>query len=79
MILHHPNCRVSQCETCMTDHLTLEQELRRRCGGANFDWLSKYHTFMQSRRGGAETEYGWATPESFDEENIQAFVDWWNS
>ena len=79
MVLHHPMCKLSRCETCLTDHIALEKELKRRCGGGNFDWLSKYHKFMKSRPGGAETEFGWATPESFEEENIQAFVDEWNA
>lgn len=78
MILRHPMCKHFRCEVCMEDHMALERLLRERCGGGNADWLSKYHTFMKSRPGGgAETVHGWATPESFEEENIAAFVaDW---
>jgi len=74
---HHPMCKETHCNICMEDHLALERLLREKCGGKNRDWLSKYHTFMNSRPGGAETIHGWATPESFYEENIEEFVDAW--
>ncbi len=76
---HHPMCEHSRCDICMEDHMALERLLREKCGGGNVDWLSKYHTFMKTRTGGAETAHGWATPESFDDANIEAFVAGWSS
>lgn len=77
MIRRHPMCKHQRCQICMDDHMALERLLRERCGGGKVDWLSKYHAFMKSRPGGAETVHGWATPESFEDGNIDAFVaDW---
>ena len=77
MILHHSMCQDHDCKICLDDHIALEQELKKRCGGANLDWLSKYHKFITLNFGEAETEFGWATPKSFDESNIDAFVNDW--
>jgi len=76
--LRHPNCKEQDCSVCMEDHMLLETELRSRCGGRKLDWLSKYHSFISKRLGRAETEWGWATPECFEEVNINAFVEDWN-
>ncbi len=78
MILHHPMCQDVNCKTCFDDHIALQEELQKRCGGSNLDWLSKYHTFISKRIGEAETIYGWATPECFEESNIAAFVNSFN-
>jgi hypothetical protein len=74
MILHHPNCRDADCEICMADHMALQAELERRTGDKRTDHLGKYHSWLSKNGIPAETKWGWATPEAFDDENIAAYV-----
>lgn len=74
MILHHPNCALPKCEICMADHVALQAELEKRTSDTRTDHLGKYHLWLSRHGIPPETEFGWATPETFDDENIAAYV-----
>lgn len=76
MILHHPNCELPKCEICMADHIDLQKELEKRTGNSRIDHLGKYHGWMSQHGIPAETEFGWATPQAFDDNNISAYVEY---
>jgi hypothetical protein len=59
----------------MEDHEQLQQILEERTGIDTIDHLGQYHSWLSKHGISPETEYGWATPESFDEENINAYVE----
>jgi len=74
--LHHPNCRDNRCSTCLSDHLKLGKLLDNFCKTDNrIDHLGKIHLWMSKNNQQPETEYGWATPETFDMDNINAYIE----
>lgn len=76
--LHHPNCKQYRCPICFEDHDMLGRLLNKLCGTDNkVDHLSKIHKWMSDKGINPETEWGWATPETFEETNIKAYVDWY--
>ncbi len=75
MLQRHPNCKQDNCEVCLEDHEALEERLRKEMGGNLIDHLCQYRKFMDKRLGrSSETDWGWACPEVFEEENIKAYL-----
>lgn len=75
VILHHPNCRNDDCEICLNDHYSLGELLDEKCETGNrIDHLGKMHLWMTRSGLQAETEWGWATPQTFKKSNIDAYV-----
>jgi len=72
--LHHRYCRDTHCKTCLADHNALEKELDKLTGDNTVDHLGKIHRWMGLKGRVAETEWGWATPATFEEETIQEYV-----
>jgi hypothetical protein len=58
----------------MEDHEALEALLIKRTGNDAIDHLGHYHRWLSEHNIEPETEYGWATPESFEQNNINAYV-----
>lgn len=77
MILRHENCQIARCETCMEDHELLGQKLAALTRDYNTDHLGRYHLWLTQNNIPAETTFGWASAESFDEDNIYAYVVSW--
>ena len=73
MVARHAECQDTHCSVCLEDALALGDELRRRIGG-NCDLLGAYHGWLAANGIPNETEWGWVSPESYDENNIAAFV-----
>ena len=77
MKLTHEICWDTNCGICFDEHTELGKELDRRTGNNSVDHLGKYHKWLGDHGIEPETEYGWATAASFEEENINAYVaDW---
>ena len=75
MRLSHPNCMVKRCEVCLSEHEELGKYLDTLCGTGNkVDHLGKIHLWMSKQGINPETEWGWAIPETFSEENIRQYV-----
>jgi len=45
--------------------------------GNKVDHLGKYHKWLTDNGIKAETEYGWPTSKTFDDENIQKYIAWY--
>ncbi len=75
VILRHPNCRYSRCEICMEDHEELGKILTKLTMNDKIDHLGKYHLWLSKHGIEPETEWGWATPETFLRENIERYVN----
>src|SRR3990167_2068802 len=74
MEMMHHNCRDSYCLFCMRDCQKLEEQLKVVTGTGNlYDLLGRYHKWLSSNGIPAETEWGWFSPESFDDTNIERF------
>ena len=74
--LHHINCQDSKCHICLRDHLDLAELLDNLCNTDNrIDHLGKLHLWMSKNGYVTETEWGWATPETFEKDNIEAYVN----
>lgn len=72
--LCHKYCRDTECKTCLADHEALAKELDKLTGDNTVGHLGKIHRWMELKGKVAETEWGWATPATFEEENIQGYV-----
>ena len=78
MKLHHINCQDSRCSVCFNDSLKLEKYLQEKTKTGNkIDHLGKYHKWLSDNNINPETEWGWFTIESFDDKNIQNYIDWY--
>ena len=76
--LTHPNCQMSRCQFCLADHERLGHLLDELCHTSNkVDHLGKYHKWLSDNGIEPETEWGWATPEAFEDKNITAYVEWY--
>ena len=76
--LHHPNCKISRCPVCFEDHENLSHLLNDLCSTQNkVDHLGKYHKWLGDNGINPETEWGWATPATFETVNIEAYVTWY--
>ncbi len=75
VILRHPNCCIHSCEICMEDHEELGEILTKLTGNDKVDHLGKYHLWLSKHRIEPETEWGWATPETFLRKNITRYVN----
>ncbi len=76
MIQRHPNCKLDHCLICLADHEALEERLKKETGVTLVDHLSLYRKFMDARLGrSSETQWGWATREVFEEDNIRAYIN----
>ena len=76
MKLSHLYCRNTDCKLCLIEHEALEQKLEELTGDDTVDHLGKYHKWVGDNGHEPETEWGWATPLSFDDKLIQEYVDW---
>ena len=77
VILRHPNCQESRCPICLEDHLSLGYLLNDLCKtGNSIDHLGKIHSWMSDNGKSPETEWGWATPETFSPVNVREYVEW---
>ncbi len=77
MNLTHKNCNDDRCALCFKEHTDLGYELEMRTGINTVDHLGKYHKWLSDHGIEPETEWGWATDASFDEDNINAYVAYW--
>jgi len=74
VILRHINCRKSDCHICMEDHEKLGEVLEKLTDNDRVDHLGKYHMWLSKHGIEPETEWGWATPETFEDKNIGQYV-----
>jgi len=76
----HPNCTDTECDVCLNDVLRLRDELLHRIGWEKdfIDVLGHYRGWLERQGFVAETEHGWATPQVFDESNVEAYVAHWH-
>jgi len=74
--LRHIDCRDPDCAVCLEDHLALGNELARLTGSEKEDHLGKIHKWMRDNGMNPETEWGWATAETFWDSTIAAYVAW---
>lgn len=72
--LRHINCQNPDCRICMEDHLSLGDLLGELTGNDKVDHLGKYHQWLSLHDIPPETEWGWATEESFCAANIKQYV-----
>ncbi len=75
VLLRHKFCRNSDCKTCLDDHQTLGEKLEWLTDNDSSDHLGKYHAWLSKNGITPETEWGWATPESFLKVNMEAYAD----
>ena len=73
-MLHHQYCRMTDCRLCLADHEALEKALDELTGDNTVDHLGRMHRWMKLKGREAETEWGWATPQTFEEKNIEEYV-----
>ncbi len=59
---------------CLEDHIALGEYLEERTHLFHVDHLGRYRGWIDKHGIPAETEWGWATAETFDEENIEAYI-----
>jgi hypothetical protein len=77
VVLRHINCEDVDCRTCLADHLALGEELARLTNNQREDHLGRYEMFLRKiLKIETQTEWGWATQESFDEKNIEQYVNY---
>ena len=75
MNLSHPYCQNTECHVCFREHIMLGDYLDEKCEtNNNIDHLGKYHKWMSDNGFVPETEYGWASPETFNDNNIEAYI-----
>jgi len=74
--LRHIDCRNPDCAVCLEDHFALGRELDRLTGNDKIDHLGKMHKWMSDNGMKPETEWGWATVETFWDSTIAAYVAW---
>ena len=74
--LRHTDCQDPDCRICLEDHLALGRELAQRTGNDKVDHLGKIHKWMSDSGMTPETEWGWATAETFAVSTIAAYVRW---
>ena len=80
MKLHHPKCDNPRCEICLEDHEALQAQLSKMCGtGFEVIHLDLIKKWMNDNGKDPETEWGWFTPEVFEEKNINEYVEWYNA
>ena len=72
--LRHKNCKNPDCKICWDDHMALKDKLEALTGNNKIDHLDKYRYFLSQNKINAETEWGWASEESFDDKNISDYV-----
>ena len=72
--LRHPNCQIRACQTCLDDHQALAKWLDEATGNSKVDHLGRIHKWMSDNGKTPETEWGWATPETFSPDNLAAYV-----
>jgi hypothetical protein len=75
VVLRHINCQNADCRICMEDHLSLDSLLSELTHNYEVDHLGRYHSWLSKHGIKPETEWGWATEESFDAENIKKYVN----
>ncbi len=75
VILRHINCQNADCRICMEDHNSLENLLTELTHNSQVDHLGHYHSWLSKHGINPETQWGWATQEAFDSENIKKYVD----
>lgn len=75
-ILKHPFCKDPYCPWCLSDHEVLADYIKRETGVADMDHLQRYRLFLEKRHPGVEfeTEWGWAHPDVFKDENVAEFI-----
>ena len=75
MKLTHKNCKNQDCQVCMKDSMELMHILDYKTGDDTVDHLGKYHSYLSKHGIEPETEWGWFTEESFDDDNINAYCN----
>lgn len=68
-------CKYTDCKTCLAKHAALADELRKKTGVTRTDHLMNYRKWWDEQGIESETEYGWAEPFIFEQENIDRFMD----
>jgi len=77
MKLRHPNCQNTDCPICFRDHHELEKVLQEKTEkGKQYDLLGIYHKWLTDNDIPAETEWGWASTQAFEDANIDRFCEW---
>ena len=77
MEMRHPNCRNDRCSVCLRDHGLLNDLLDKLTGDDTVDHLGRYRSWLERNGGNFETEWGWATPEVFEDDNINSYAKWY--
>lgn len=76
MKMRHPDCQNNTCSVCLRDHHLLSDRLDELTNDSAKDHLGRYRSWLEKEGGNFETEWGWATPEVFEEKNIIAYTEW---
>jgi hypothetical protein len=76
----HINCEDADCKVCLADAFRLEKYLfeKTRTDRKYHDLLSEYRVWVDAHNIPAETEFGWPTVETYEHENIEAFINDFN-
>lgn len=77
MKLSHPYCQDTDCKVCLKEHEALGHRLAELTGDDTVDHLGKYHKWVGDNGYEPETDWGWATPLSFDDKLIQEYAAWY--
>lgn len=75
-VRHHFDCMFYQCQTCLDDHGRLAEYIEASSGLSSryHDFLGEYRSWLDANEIYAEGKDGWATRESWDKKNVDAFV-----
>ena len=76
MKLSHINCKDTECQTCMEESMDLQRVLVFKTENNKDDHLGEYHKWLGDNGIPNETEWGWFEKEAFDDENINAYIEW---
>ena len=76
MKVRHINCQDTKCPVCLNDAVKLEKLLQEKTGTGNkYDLLGKYHKWLADNGIPNETEWGWPSVETYDDDNIERFCE----
>lgn len=75
VILHHKNCDIRRCQTCLNDASKLEMYLHQQIDKKRkHDVLGHYRTWLDKHGIESENEHGWILPSAYEKENIKGFI-----
>ena len=75
VILHHSNCNIRRCRTCLDDASNLEKYLHYQIDRKRkHDVLGEYRFWLDKKEIESENEHGWILPSAYKKENIMGFI-----